>query len=86
MRPEKPKRTARHGATLKLSHRWCPCRPNEHRILQALGDQGIHQLKQVAQVLSIACSLDQRAGLERSRDAAKSQHISGLVEQVDILF
>ena len=63
-----------------------PCRPNEHSILQALGDQGIHQLKQVAQVLSIACSLDQRAGLERSRDAAKSQHISGLVEQVRFFF
>ena len=36
-------------------------------------------------MLSIACSLDQRAGLERSRDAAKSQHISGLVEQVEAL-
>ncbi len=33
-------------------------------------------------MLSLACSLDQRAGLQRSRDAAKSQHISGLVEQV----
>ena len=36
-------------------------------------------------MLSIACSLDQRAGLERSRDAAKSEHLSGLVEQVLVL-
>ena len=58
------------------------CRARQHRILQALGEQGFGQLRQAAQVLSLACSLDQRAGLQRSRDAAKSQHISGLVEQV----
>ena len=57
-------------------------RANEHRILQALGEQGFRHLRQTAQVLAIACSLDQRAGLQRSRDAAKSRHISGLVEQV----
>ena len=57
-------------------------RANEHRILQELGEQGFRHLRQAAQVLAIACSLDQRAGLQRSRDAAKSRHISGLVEQV----
>lgn len=62
-----------------------PCRTNEHRILRALGDRGVRHLKQVAHVLSIASSLDQRAGLERSRDAAKEQRISGLVEQVSCL-
>ncbi len=58
------------------------CRARQHRILQALGEQGFRQLRQAAQVLCLACSLDARAGLQRSRDAAKSQHISGLVEQV----
>lgn len=61
---------------------YAPHRAKEHRILQALGEQGLQHSKQVSQVLSLACSLDQRAGLQRSRDAAKSQHISGLVEQV----
>ncbi len=40
------------------------------------------QLRKVARVLALACSLDQRAALERARDAARSQRIGGLVDQV----
>lgn len=47
-----------------------------------LGLEGLERLKKVAQVLSLACSLEQRAALERARDDARSQHIGGLVEQV----
>ena len=74
------------GPLLGTKVRCTARRARQHRILQALGEQGFRQLRQAAQVLCLACSLDQRAGLQRSRDAAKSQHISGLVEQVSCTY
>ena len=56
-------------------------RSGRHGASQVLGPEGLKLLKKVAQVLSLACSLEQRAALERARDDARSQHIGGLVEQ-----
>lgn len=53
---------------------------------QMLGPEALRRLKKVARVLSLACSLEQRAALERARDAARSRHIGGLVEQVQLFF
>ncbi|BDA41622.1 probable chloroplast sensor kinase, chloroplastic at N-terminal half [Coccomyxa sp. Obi] len=57
-------------------------RSGRHGASQVLGLEGLERLKKVAQVLSLACSLEQRAALERARDDARSRHIGGLVEQV----
>ncbi len=42
----------------------------------------MNRLKLAAKILALACSLDQRAALERARAAASTKHIDGLVEQV----
>jgi uncharacterized protein (DUF2384 family) len=57
-----------------------PCRAG--RDAAGLAREEVERLRRVARVLALACSLDQRAALERARDAARSRHIGGLVEQV----
>lgn len=59
-----------------------PSRSGRHGACQALGSEGLELLKKVARVLALACSLEQRAALERARDTARSHRIGGLVEQV----
>lgn len=58
------------------------CRNGRHGACQVLGQEGLSRLKRMAKILALACSLDQRAALERARDAASRRQIGGIVEQV----